>query len=69
MVGEGDAFERALARHLLVYALGRGTADADDALLDALAARARAHGSFAELVGDIVSSDAFRRRRAKEISR
>jgi hypothetical protein len=66
MVGEGDAFERALARHLLVYALGRGTADADDPLLDALASRARAHGSFATLVEDIVSSDAFRRRRAKE---
>ncbi|MFM8783993.1 MAG: DUF1585 domain-containing protein, partial [Phycisphaerales bacterium] len=38
LVAEGDAFERAFARHLLVYALGRGTADADDALLDALAA-------------------------------
>ncbi|MFM8699467.1 MAG: DUF1592 domain-containing protein, partial [Phycisphaerales bacterium] len=63
LVAEGDAFERALARHLLVYALGRGTADADDALLDALAARARVHGSFAELVGDILASDAFRRRR------
>jgi hypothetical protein len=25
LVAEGDAFERALARHLLVYALGRGT--------------------------------------------
>jgi hypothetical protein len=67
MVGEGDSFERALVRHLLVYALGRGTADADDPLLDALASRARAHGSFAELVGDIVASDAFRRKRAKEI--
>ena len=66
LVAEGDAFERALARHLLVYALGRGTEDADDPLLDALAARARVHGSFAELVGDILSSDAFRRRRAEE---
>lgn len=63
LVAEGDSFERALARHLLVYALGRGTADADDALLDALAARARVHEHFSELVGDIVSSDAFRRRR------
>ena len=65
LVGEGDRFERSLARHLFVYALGRGTADADDALLDALAARLREDGRFATLVEEIVVSDAFRTRRLR----
>ena len=56
------AFERALARHLLVYALGRGTADADDALVDRLAQDLAARGDFASLVDGIVRSDAFRTR-------
>ena len=56
----GHGFERSLARRLLVYALGRGTADADDALVDALAADLAAKGGFATLVEGIVSSDAFR---------
>jgi hypothetical protein len=56
------AFERALARHLLVYALGRGTADADDALVDRLARDLAARGDFASLVDGIVLSDAFRTR-------
>ncbi|MFZ9916142.1 MAG: DUF1588 domain-containing protein, partial [Phycisphaerales bacterium] len=62
LVAHDDAFERSLARHLVVFALGRGTADADDAMLDALAERLRAHGSFRALVEDIVLSDAFRMR-------
>jgi len=62
LVAKDDAFERSLVRHLVVYALGRGTADADDAMLDALAERLRAHGSFRVLVEDIVLSDAFRTR-------
>ena len=57
-----DGFERSLARHLAVYALGRGMADADDALLDGLAARVAETGRFADLVRGIVASDAFRTR-------
>jgi len=65
VVGEGHGFERSLARHLLVFALGRGTADADDALLDRLAREAREHGSFPRLVEGIVTSSAFRSRRPR----
>ena len=61
-IEDGDAFERSLARHLLVYALGRGTAPADDALLDDLAQRLHERGDFASLVEAIVCSDAFRMR-------
>ncbi len=56
------AFERSLARHLLVYALGRGTADADGPLVDRLADGLAAHGDFASLVDGIVLSEAFRTR-------
>ena len=62
LLARDRAFERSLARQLLVYALGRGTAEADDALVDDLAARLRDTGSFAELVEGIVLSDAFRTR-------
>lgn len=55
-------FERSLARRLLIYALGRGTADADDVLIDQLAEALRARGDFVTLVEGIVRSDAFRRR-------
>jgi len=61
-LAKNDGFERAVARRLLVYALGRGTADADDALVDNLAKELRAHGAFAQLVEGIVRSDAFRTR-------
>jgi hypothetical protein len=44
----------------LVYALGRGTADADDALVDRLAAGLVEKGDFATLVEGIVTADAFR---------
>ncbi|MFM7134182.1 MAG: DUF1592 domain-containing protein, partial [Planctomycetota bacterium] len=63
LLAADDAFERSVARRLLVFALGRGTADADDALLDALAARARARGSMPDLIEAIAASDAFRSRR------
>jgi hypothetical protein len=63
LLSRDRAFERSLARQLLVYALGRGTAEADDALIDALAARVRETGSFAALAEAIVCSDAFRTRR------
>lgn len=57
-----DGFERSLARRLLIYALGRGTADADDALVDQLAADLRARGDLASLIEGIVRSAAFRTR-------
>ena len=57
-----EGFERSLARRMLVYALGRGTADADDVLVDRLAAELRARGEFASLVDGIARSDAFRTR-------
>ena len=60
MLAASTSFERSLARHLLVYALGRGTADADDALVDRLAADLAAKGDFATLVEGIVTADAFR---------
>ena len=60
MLLASTSFERSLARHLLVYALGRGTADADDALVDRLAADLAAKGDFAALVEGIVTADAFR---------
>ena len=59
---KNDGFERAVARRLLVYALGRGTGDADDALVDKLAKELRTHGAFTQLVEGIVRSDAFRTR-------
>ncbi|MFM7051227.1 MAG: DUF1592 domain-containing protein [Planctomycetota bacterium] len=59
LVAADDAFERSLARHLMVYALGRGTADADDALLDAMARELRASGRFSTLVERLVGSEAF----------
>jgi hypothetical protein len=62
LLAHDRAFERALARQLLVYALGRGTAEADDPLIDALAARVSEAGSFAALAEGIVLSDAFRAR-------
>jgi len=61
----GDALERSLARRLMIYALGRGTAAADDRLIQQLARDARADGSFESLVRGIVLSDAFRMRRAR----
>ena len=62
MLAGSARFERSLARHLLVYALGRGTADADDALVDRLAADLAAKGEFQTLVEGVVTSDAFRLR-------
>ncbi len=65
MLAKNRAFERSLSRQLLVYALGRGTADADDALVDGLAARLADKGEFAVLVEEIVLSDAFGTRIAR----
>ncbi len=65
LLAKDRAFERSLARQLLVYALGRGTADADDALVDRLAARLGERGDFGALCEEIALSDAFRTRIAR----
>jgi hypothetical protein len=64
LVAQGQAFERSLARRLFIYALGRGTAPADDPLISSLAARVAADRSFESLVMGIAMSDAFQQRRA-----
>jgi hypothetical protein len=69
MVGAGTAFERSLARRLFIYALGRGTAPADDPLISSLAARVAADRSFESLVMGIAMSDAFQQRRAVGVVR
>jgi len=46
-----------------VYALGRGTAEADDPLVAELAARLARDRSFESLVMGIAMSDAFQQRR------
>jgi len=65
LLAKDRAFERSLSRQLLVYALGRGTADADDALVDRLAARLAEQGDFGALCEEIAVSDAFRTRAAR----
>jgi hypothetical protein len=64
LVAKGQAFERSLARRLFIYALGRGTAPADDPLISSLAARVATDRSFESLVMGIAMSDAFQQRRA-----
>jgi hypothetical protein len=57
---------RCLAERLLIYAVGRGLADADAAPLDAIAAAFESNGrSFEDLLVAIVQSDAFRKRRGE----
>jgi hypothetical protein len=69
LVAQGQAFERSLARRLFIYALGRGTADADDPLISSLAARVATDRSFESLVMGIAMSDAFQQRRAVGVVR
>jgi hypothetical protein len=65
LLGRDRAFERAFARQLLVYALGRGTDDADEPLVEALAAGLATQGDFARLCEEIAVSHAFRARRTR----
>jgi hypothetical protein len=58
----GDALERSISRRLMTYALGRGTAAADERLIKQLASDARTAGTFQSIVRGIVLSDAFRMR-------
>jgi hypothetical protein len=69
LVAQGQAFERSLARRLFIYAVGRGTAPADDPLISSLAARVAADRSFESLVMGIAMSDAFQQRRAVGVLR
>jgi len=56
-------FLRALARNLLVYALGRGLVAADEPALERCIARLEREPTIPALVDEIVSLDAFLRRR------
>ena len=58
---EGDDFFRSLARHLLVYALGRGLTSADEDAVAQLVAALRADPTFPALVGAVTGLDAFLR--------
>ena len=63
--GEREAFARALAGRMLVYALGRGIEPADGPAVRAIARRMRENEyRFSSLVLGIVESAPFRRRRS-----
>jgi hypothetical protein len=64
MLRRDGAFLRALARHLLVYALGRGLDEGDQAALERLEAALRREPTLPRLIEEIVLLDAFRLRRA-----
>lgn len=62
-----DLFSRCLTEKMLTYALGRGLESHDRPTMDAItAALARNDYRFSTLVIEIVKSDPFRLRRAKE---
>ena len=64
---QGDqSFLRALARNMLVYALGRGTTFADEALILRLTAILQEDPRMRRLIDAIVESDAFRFRAGME---
>lgn len=55
------ALHRSLARHLLTYALGRGTDNHDEPALDSLVESMRADPTIPALIDAIVRLDSFRR--------
>ena len=59
LIGD-SAFLRSIARHMLVYALGRGTTFADEALILHLTAALQEESTVHRLILEIVESDAFR---------
>ena len=64
---QGDeSFLRALARNMLVYALGRGTTFADEALILRLTAILQEDPRVRRLIDEIIESDAFRYRAGTE---
>ncbi|MDF1666120.1 MAG: DUF1592 domain-containing protein, partial [Planctomycetota bacterium] len=60
---------RGLARNLMVYALGRGNIPSDAALLDSVVQRIAPRYQLAELIVQIVKSDAFQKRRGEKRSK
>ncbi len=60
---EGDAFLRCLAKKLFLYAIGREVRGADEVVLDSMVRSLPKNPSLADLIGGIVSLDAFRMRR------
>lgn len=58
---EDPALLRSFAKHLLIYALGRGLEWRDEPLLDGLAAKLQDQPTVKAAIDFIVTSDAFRR--------
>ncbi len=58
-------FLRSLAKHMLVYALGRGLTESDDPAVDQLVAALKRRPRLSTLIREIVTLDAFRRRRVR----
>jgi hypothetical protein len=68
LLDKRDMFCRALTQKMLTYALGRGTTEADDPLIDSIAdSVARDDYKFSRLVSEIVTSDAFQMRRGASV--
>ncbi|MHC4956882.1 MAG: DUF1592 domain-containing protein [Planctomycetota bacterium] len=59
------AFPRALSKHLLAYALGRGVADADEPALERCVKALEQRPTLRRLVEEIVTLDAFRMRKGE----
>jgi len=64
MLGRDPAFVRSLAKHLLVYATGRGPSPADEAAVDLLVDGLPPSPALQEVVVAVVESPAFLRRGA-----
>ena len=63
---DDPAFLRSIARHMLVYALGRGTTFADEALILHLVSTLQEDPTMRRLILEIVESNAFQMRTAPE---
>ncbi len=64
LLGQRDQFCRAFSQKMLIYAVGRGTTGADDAVLDSIAdAVARDDYKYSTLILQIVTSEPFQMRR------
>ena len=57
---------RAIAKHLLIYALGRGTTDGDEPALEHLTKALEEEPTLEHLIREIVTLDAFRKRSVVE---
>jgi hypothetical protein len=64
LLAQRDLFCRAFSEKMLIYALGRGTAEADDPAIDSIADAVTRDGyKFSRLVFEIVTSEPFQMRR------